>query len=895
MNTSGLPDGSRKPAPPANEPAEVSTVAPAEGVAVSTSENARGSTPSPEVTVDDLTGPEVQLTGPYQQAGARPLPPMSGPADGPGLGGTTADAVPGYEVLGVLGRGGMGVVYKARHVRLKRLVALKMVLAGGHAGPDDLARFRTEAEAIARLQHPNIVQVFEVGDQGGLPFLALEFCGGGSLATKLAGTPLPPAAAATLVETLARAMQAAHEKGVIHRDLKPANVLLAEDGTPKVTDFGLAKKLDEAGQTMPGVVMGTPSYMAPEQAEGQKDVGPLADVYALGALLYECLTGRPPFRAATRLDTIVQVMSAEPVSPRELNAEVPRDLNTICLKCLNKPPAQRYASAAELADDLRRFLANEPIRARPATAWDRVTKWRRRNPRVALALAAYVVTTAAFIVVLSYQIGQKEQARQDAVGQAKRANDNALIARQRQLKALNNVVTLGDAWVARDVRQPAGPGAPPAPRAVRADVLREVRRQLEAMAEDMQLTPFNRVSVHQQAGDFARRIGLLREAQDEYRKGHDLIARIAREEPDSDKARANMAVIDLRLGNLAWELDGDVAKARQHFESARALRQAIADHPRSAEFSALQNRVALTYSAMDRGRLEFAQGRLGTARDLVAEALDARRAWVKEAPANEVPFAESYLSEACLLMGTILAHQGDEQGADKHLQEALDLCGRLAAHQPDDVIGQVDLLSFQADLAEVHGARGDVQALRGDWAGASDSYRKAREHALAAKLPETPEDTAGQVLLARTIERLASAAERLGRTDEARGRRDASLKARENLTRIEPACVTWQAARLLALARLGRPKEAEDAAAELAPRAAGNGELLLQLARYHAIRAGQATAAEPRRAAAERALGLLGDAVTAGYADRLTLAGDPDLEPLRQEPGYRALLDRLPP
>ncbi len=242
-----------------------------------------------------------------------------------------------------------------------------MILSGGHAGAADLARFRTEAEAIARLQHPNIVQIHEVGEHGGLPYFSLEFCAGGSLEKKLAGTPLPPKEAAALVETLARAMQAAHEKGVIHRDLKPANVLLAEDGTPKITDFGLAKKVGEVGQTASGAVMGTPSYMAPEQAGYKPDaparvIGPAADVYALGAILYECLTGRPPFKAATAVDTIMQVVMDEPVPPAQLQTKTPRDLETICLKCLSKEPSKRYGSALELADDLRRFLEGEPIR-----------------------------------------------------------------------------------------------------------------------------------------------------------------------------------------------------------------------------------------------------------------------------------------------------------------------------------------------------------------------------------------------------------------------------------------------------------------------------------------------------------------------------------------------------
>jgi serine/threonine-protein kinase len=302
--------------------------------------------------------------------------------------------VPGYEVLGELGRGGMGVVYQARQAGLNRLVALKVIRAGPHAGGPELARFKAEAEAVARLQHPNVVSIYEVGEHGGLPFFSLEFCPGGSLAAKLAGTPLTPQEAARLIEALARAVHAAHEAGVIHRDLKPANVLLAADGTPKVTDFGLAKKLgDAAGQTATGAILGTPSYMAPEQAGGLgKHVGPAADVYALGANLYEMLTGRPPFKAATALDTVLQVVSDEPVPPRRLQPKVPRDLETICLKCLHKEPQKRYPSADALAEDVRRFLKGETIRARPVGQFERGWRWCRRNPAVAGLLVALTLT-----------------------------------------------------------------------------------------------------------------------------------------------------------------------------------------------------------------------------------------------------------------------------------------------------------------------------------------------------------------------------------------------------------------------------------------------------------------------------------------------------------------------
>jgi WD40 repeat protein len=300
----------------------------------------------------------------------------------------------GYEIEGEIGRGGMGVVYKARQSALGRLVALKMLLHSAHEGDDALARFRTEAEALARLSHPGIVAIHEVGELSGLPFLSMEWCEGGSLDRKLAGRPLPAKEAASLVRSLSLAVQAAHEAKVIHRDLKPANVLLSADGTPKVTDFGLAKKLDEAGQTQTGAVMGTPSYLAPEQAAGGKDVGPAVDVYALGAILYECLTGRPPFQGEGAMQTIRLVCTQEPVPPAQLNPGVPADLETVCLKCLEKEPARRYASAAELADDLGRFSRGEAVRARPAGAVERGLKWARRNPAVAALSAAVLLTFA---------------------------------------------------------------------------------------------------------------------------------------------------------------------------------------------------------------------------------------------------------------------------------------------------------------------------------------------------------------------------------------------------------------------------------------------------------------------------------------------------------------------
>jgi WD40 repeat protein/tRNA A-37 threonylcarbamoyl transferase component Bud32 len=369
-------------------------------------------------------------------------------SEGAGTAAPSWPIISGYRIESVLGRGGMGVVYKAMQQSLNRLVALKMLASIDTGRAEELARFRAEAELVAGLQHPNIVQVYEIGEENGQPFLSMEYVAGGSLAQALAGKPQPPELAARCIETLAEAMRTAHLQGIVHRDLKPANILLscarkAGDGKDaastvtalsecvlKITDFGLAKRLhSDSGQTKTGDVLGTPSYMAPEQAAGKtRDIGPAADIYALGAVLYELLTGRPPFAGTTVLETLQQVQWTEPVSPRRLQPKVPRDLETICLKCLRKEPRERYESALALAEDLRRFQAGEPIRARPLGRVQLLVRWCRRNPALALAASLAIVAVLAVAVVsvvfaiveadkniaLTRQQRQTEEARAEA-------------------------------------------------------------------------------------------------------------------------------------------------------------------------------------------------------------------------------------------------------------------------------------------------------------------------------------------------------------------------------------------------------------------------------------------------------------------------------------------------
>jgi serine/threonine-protein kinase len=733
-------------------------------------------------------------------------------------GGSAPPRLTGYEVLEELGRGGMGVVYKARHLALDRVVALKVMQGGGWASLSQLARFRAEAGAVARLQHPHIVQVFEVGEwhpgegDAPSPFFALEYVEGGSLAHALAHRPQPATASARLAEMLARAVHHAHERGIVHRDLKPANVLLksrgaVEEWVPKVADFGLAKRLGgDAGQAQTEEIMGTPAYMAPEQAEdGLGPVGPAADVYALGAILYEMLTGRPPFQADKTFDLLMQVRTADPVPPSRLVPKVPRDLETVCLKCLRKEPAKRYASALDLADDLGRFLRGEPIQARPASVWERGWKWARRRPAAA-ALAA--VTTAAVLTVLVVVLvaNARLQRQRDIADERRREAD---AQRRRAVTHLKEAREAVDELLTR-VGFERLDGVPYM-ETVRRDLLKDALRYYEGFAREESDDP----EIRWETGRAWRRLGKIHAylgerdaAEQSYREAVKASEQLTAEYPDSPEYRSELAAslnnfatlleqpdqaaerlevlrraIDLQE-KLAGEFPNDVdyrhdlaesydqlgralTNPGQATEAERAIRQAVevmekvvADAPDD-----LKHRLSLALCNRNLGVFLANRRRLEEAEPLFRHDLEFWDKLADEQPA--VPRYRGRAGDAAFHLGNLLGETGRAGEGEK-------LLGRCVGRRQSLVEEYPRVPTFQVDLAgaQEHLARALLK--RGDFAGARPLLEQAVAHlnagaALDARSAPCNVRSSFSWLLADTLLRLGEYREAARLADELPG------------------------------------------------------------------------------------------------------------------------------
>jgi tetratricopeptide (TPR) repeat protein/tRNA A-37 threonylcarbamoyl transferase component Bud32 len=657
--------------------------------------------------------------------------------------------VAGYEILGELGRGGMGVVYKARQPGLNRDVALKMVLRAGHVGAAELARFRMEAEAVAQLQHPNIVQVYEVGEQDGCPFFSLEFVEGETLADRIQSTPQPPRFAAAMTLDLARAMEQAHRRGIIHRDLKPANVLLTADGTPKITDFGLAKRYaeDDAGQTRTGAIMGTPSYMAPEQAKGQtKDTGPAADIYSLGAILYDLLAGRPPFRGVTILDTLQQVRTLEPVPPRRLDATVPRDLETICLKCLEKEPAKRYATAGELAEDLRRFLADEPIHARPTPWWERCLKWARRRPATAALIAVSTLAAVSLLTVGGLWLNAAREAAEERERQqarvaklerqrARDAEKQQRIEKEARAKAereyrraetnfryaraaVDQMLTgVGQLRLAHEPRMER------LRRDLLADALAFYQRFLRARGTDASVRA-ETARAQERVAAIQQMLGQPDQAEKAYRASLDLFRELPAPYAARPECRQDLATCYNNLGTLLVDA-GRYAAARTAYRQARDLRQKLADErPGNPEY--LQD---LSDSYDNLGAVEQKAKHLKQARRDYSRALELQQRLADQFPGR--PAYRHRLARRHNNLGQVLGAIGQRSAAAGHFTKARQiLTGLLArSHAPE----------YRHELAATHHHVGflerDVNPKD-----AEAAYRAclALRDALAAEFPTVP-------------------------------------------------------------------------------------------------------------------------------------------------------------
>jgi tetratricopeptide (TPR) repeat protein len=693
-----------------------------------------------------------------------PVPPPD-----TGMAGAEWPSITGYEILGELGRGAMGVVYRARQIGLNRLVALKMILAGAYAGAAEVARFRAEAEAQARLQHPHIVQIYEIGDSDGRPYFALELVEGGSLAQKLTGTPQPARWAAALVVTLARAVHVAHECGLVHRDLKPANILLAADGTPKISDFGLAKQLQgEAGQSASGAIVGTPTYMAPEQAAGHsKLIGPPADVYALGVILYELLTGRPPFLAATPLDTLLQVRFQEPVPLRRLQPKVSRDLETLCLKCLQKAPGQRYATALALAQDLRRWLQGEPIQARPVGQGERLWRWCRRNPVVASLSTAAAFLLVAGTGISSYFAVQANQRAQEALLEKGRT----VQAYRKTLKALDLLSPqMMDEWLGK--QKQLSPE--------HKKFLEQALASYQELAHDTGPDEATRVGVavaHGRIGHIWHTLGQAAEAEAAYRHAKKLLQGLTADFPTVPEYQRDLAISHTNLAVLLQET-GRAQEAENAYRDALKLYpQLIADFPTVSEY---RQQLAITDHRL--GILLADTGRAADAERVFRDALSLRQQLAAVSP--NLPAYRQELAESHNDLGKLLWAAGKKPDAESAFRNALELVQQLVAEYPT-------VAEHRRALAMSHNNLGALRQATGRAQEAERAFREAvkQYERLVADFPTVP---SYRQELAGSYNNLSVLLEASGRAQEAERVYRDTLKLQQQLADAFPAVLAYR-------------------------------------------------------------------------------------------------------
>jgi serine/threonine protein kinase len=821
-----------------------------------------------------------------------------------------------YGILRVLGSGGMGLVCAARQSRPRRIVALKMILSDPRMGRQRLERFRGESEILARLRHPNIVGIHEVGEHRGRPYFTMEYAEGGSLAGKLAVAPLSAREAAELTRTLARTVQAAHAQGIVHRDLKPSNVLLqkdevrrmkdeeSKDGSassfilhpssfvPKIADFGLAKQMagepdelpGEVEQTATGMILGTPSYMAPEQAAGQTQlIGPAADVYALGAILYECLTGRPPFKAATVLETLEQVRTQEPVPPGRLQPKLPRDLQTICLKCLEKVPARRYSSAEDLADDLGRFLRGEPIRARPASVLERLRKWTRRKPAVAallavsgLFLAALIAGDQVYSARLRTAVKHAQASAADAHEQRSRADTGYRSARDALNRMLRHLEKrrMGEVPQLKELQ-----------RAQCEDAL-AFYQGVFAGADD--IDPEIRLDAaraYQRAAKIQTLLSRGTDAVHSYGRAIDLVEGLPPEQRDRPDTQDLLASC---YGDRGLTASRPADRERGIGKALAIRRRLVQEQPDDPG-----RQSALAVSEHQMGQVLLNAYRWADAETHVGRAVAIRERLIQKYPREER--YQEVLAGDYVNLGMVYGNLRREAEAAAVHEKLESLLRPLIARRPEDV--QIRLTLASAKINWALGLLSKSQAKAG-----VAQCTEAVELAEAALRREPSHFTARSIALNAHAVR-AQSYEALGRWAEA-------VRDWDRVIELDPAPNQWvrRVFQALARARAGDHARAVAEAKEVAKLREVSAGGLWELARVHvlsivATRSDTKLSITERDSLAERyaarAIDLLKKLQNQGFFKNAThaewLKTDPDWEPLRDREDFRKLLEQIAP
>jgi eukaryotic-like serine/threonine-protein kinase len=826
-----------------------------------------------------------------------------------------------YQVQRELGRGAMGVVYQARHRKLERIVALKMILAGEHADHDALERFITEARAVAQLQHPGIVQIFDIGDHKGLPYFSLEFVDGKDLQRDLNGEPRGGRAAAELVEQLCLAMQYAHDNKILHRDLKPANILIGTDGRPKITDFGLAKQVDPdaSAATSDGTIMGSPSYMPPEQARGEtSSISPRSDLYSLGAVLYQMLTGRPPFVSDRPLDTVMQVIQNDPVQPRDLQPGVPIDLETICMKALQKDSAARYHSCQEFADDLRRFLNHEPILARPVSRLERMWRWCRRNPKIALptgVASLFVIATAiistwawnatsAQAAIIARERDNVKEQRDEAQRQRTLANqqkavaeDNEKIAQKQAQLALQNIQ-----FIVTDIDEQLSAQAGMSD--IRIAILEAVSKKWDDLDVEMaggirgEAIPTFMAVRHRMAIAF-RDLDQLGNARAEFTKLETMARERIALKGRNDATRSNLAKILIAASPMARRVDGNPNACIRMLKEAAELAREIIRDPQPQEDSPTENEILQVLGAATQNLgVEFLrEGRLADTGSAFEDSLNANLA-VLENIRSEDGFAE--LNE----------DQKDTKTAA--LQIALDK-SRIGLAYILLRLGRTEesLVLYEEAIAsrrEIYERRQTMLMLKAELAGHLNLYGKS------LLWIDRPEDAEARIREGRDLwdqlyqadpekvaykRSLSNSLYFLGTLREIQERDDESLSAfeRSRLLRAElNETSSDQKNRIhlmLAEARVGNIAAAQTLSDELRKTDESNSELHLERARALTQLSNKAETEEQQSGFTDAALAALERSVEEGYSDPFRVTAEPDLDPLHEHDRFKRVVAEL--